>query len=637
MLQGLAVKVSAKVGDALRGFSRVDSAATDLSLSLRGLSNSADAAEDQLSAAGRSAATTSASFAGLSASTSGLSFSFGALTSSLTGTVGALAAVTAGVTGLLSTLFPLAAVVGTLTAGLGALAAAFGTVIGTGILAFGEKRGEQNAKQLKQIREKIARLEALQQTEQRLTATQQKRLQTLQEQANALEEQTGIMGGLQSVMEDLRKELEPIVTEFGEAFVPLIEEAVDLLPNLVDNILEAVGGLERFAEVLGNLGSEAFEILPQIAGVISDLAYRALPPFLDALSWLQQNGARIFNGMLRVTSRLAPVMMDLLRAFGNAVPELTALGTAILQKVIPALTGYFRLVEDIVNLGGNTNGLANTIRSLVTNAVAWVRGPGKKLLQNLGGTLLDTLSNLLTPGEGGKQGIVGAFTSTIGDIIEAAETWLNSKGGKQQLSSFATGIFDSLASQLSQIKKSDIQGAINALLSVVGGLFDALIVSLNSDEANSLGGQIGRVAGVALNSLADALIQYAGSKAFRNDLKGLSSAIANSVGIAIATGIFDAIGGKRKGASERFNKAFNNPLALYKEGFSKMFNASRNMGRDQLGIPQGGLPGSSQTAVNVTIEGELPEESIKNVSLETYQNETRKDIMDMDAAEVPRS
>lgn len=557
----LSVRVSANtrdfesgIDDARDSLSGLAGMASAVMTPLQALQNRANEARDEFSSLDRAvggatrslsglaavAGGTAAALGALSTTTSGLSSSLGSLTISLTGSIALFGALGAAATGLVSTLVPLAAVLGTLTAGAGALAAAFGAVVGSGLLAFGEARGEQNQQRLQEVQARIAELEALQETTGGLTAAQQEELETLEEQADTLEEQTGIMGGLESAFADLRDELAPIITEFGEQFIPLIDQAINFLPVLVQNVVDAIGGLDAFVAVIRDLGAQAFRVIPDLVGGLFDLARRALPMLMDGIQFLSQNAGGLFEGMLQTTRVLGPTLLNLGNAIIAALPSLNRLGTMILQTVVPAFTGLINLISDVISIGSGSGSFAEFLTTLVRNGLEWLRGPGRQILMSAGNFIIGTLTELISPSGGGQDGILSAFIDRLESILDGVETWLN-QGGQQQITNFLTTLFDTVSAGINENSESFTSKVVDPLTGILSGVFRAIANALASDEANELSRTINQTVENALGFAIESIANYITSDAFVSDMELLGDALANVFAGAIKGSIFQAV------------------------------------------------------------------------------------------------
>jgi len=548
--ESLSVRISAQtrsfesgIDDARDELSKFNTGALATSSSLQVVQSRVDETEDEVSALSRSlrvlrnrlfstagaAGTTAGSFATLSAGTSGLSFSVGSLSTSFTSLAGTLAIVTGAATALLSTLFPLAAVLGTLTAGTLSLAGAFGAVVGSGILAFGRERGEQVKERLEGVRDQIQALEELEDKQGELSEANQRQLRELEDLQTELEDQTSIFGGLEAAISDARDEILPLIADFGEDFLPLIRDAIDALPTLVENILNALGSLTKFREALRDFGETVMDTIPTVVTAMVDLAERALPMAVEFISWIGRNADPIFSGMLRVTEQLSRVFMGLADAFIRATPELTSLGTLILRTVVPALSAYLRLVEDIIQIGQRSDGFVDFVRRGMQQLAAWINGPGLSLLSDVVNSVLNGLNTLLSGESADRffQGLINLMTT----VLKRLSSWFDS-GGQQLITNILKDLFGTIATILTtqeQVFRSQI---FDPIANILSSLFDSLAVALNSDEAGRLSAAAGNLASAIGGTLMNELIEYVNSEAFNEDLKKLAGAVANTLGKA---------------------------------------------------------------------------------------------------------
>jgi len=479
--------------------------------SLRILASAADSAGDKIGGLTRGALGASAAFVTLGATTGTLNLGFVSLSGSAITAGAALAGITTAATGLLAVLTTLTAVVGTLAVGVGALAGAFGLVVGSGLLAFGERRAEQNKKQLEQVNQRIAALESLREVQGQLTETQAKELEQLEERRDKLEEQTDITGGLASAVADLKQELIPVVKEFGEPCIELIADGLDALPDFVENVLGAAGGMEAFADTLRFFGERLFETIPDAVGVLADLARRSLPLLRDLFNFVLETAPRAFRAIVRITERVGPNLLEFGEAIIAILPDLANVGATILNTVVPALTDLFGALDSVLEIGQESDSLTGFIQSLLNSAVTYLQS--------------DEAQQIISD-------ITSGLTDVIGGAVTGLETWLNEEGGSEQISSFATDLIGELGNALEGVSEEDIREVEETLLGIIGGVFDVVITSLNSDEAGSLGGELGRIAALSLTILGEELREYAASEQFKSDMKEFIGAFMNTAGEA---------------------------------------------------------------------------------------------------------
>ena len=463
---------------------RMDALSGD-SLSLAGafqvLGGRADEAGDEIGRLGRTSAVSSLGVRSLSSSLPTLNLGLLSVSGTLTGLmIPALAL-------LSTTLFPLAAIVGTVGAALAG--------IGIGVFAGGAA-------------------------------------------AAAVHTQT-----LQDAFADLQKELKEVVEPLADAFLPVLLDIMDRIPDVVDETLDLVGGLDEFADSVGDVADAGLDILPETLALFVEFGQLALPIIENAIRLLGRRLEPAFRGMLRVTRELAPELMRFGRAFVNAIPELTAVGTVILNTLLPAFADFMGLIEDVIQLGAASNGLVDFLQTLTSRALAWVQSEGVSILSSISSAILGGLSDAFAPGEGeakgGRTGILGGLVTVLTDGLQGVATWLKNGGGKQQITNVITSLFGALDGMFGN-ESATANAIVTPLMSIIGSAFDALVAALNSDEARSLGASIGEMATETLQTLAEKLIAYARSDAFKKDLAGLTTAVANSVGAALAAGVGNA-------------------------------------------------------------------------------------------------
>jgi phage-related protein len=323
--------------------------------SLGSLERSANSAKDSVEELGDTTTRTTSKVSALGATAGATALSLTGLSAAGTGASGSLTALgvsvgtaTTALVGLSALLAPLVATLGAVTAAATGLATAFGAVVGSGLLAFGEKRAEQNEEQLNQINQRIRELEQLQETEEGLTDAQAQELEQLEEKADKVEETTTVTGALGAALGDLREEIQPLISELGQAFVPLIEDAFDAVPTLVEDIIDALGPLDQFADSLRAFGQAAMDAIPAAVGALVDLGRRALPIVADFLGTLQDGAGAALDAFVRVAEQVGDDLMQIGGAVGDLLPNLTELGVIIIEGVTPALTDFLGFVDDAI-------------------------------------------------------------------------------------------------------------------------------------------------------------------------------------------------------------------------------------------------------------------------------------------------
>jgi len=343
---------------------RVDSLARSALIGKTALAGLTDEIEEE-----GDEATTSAAQTGLLASTigaltpaaSGASVSLGVLSVTFQSLGAAIVVVTGALVVFGAVLASITAAIGGVIAGAGALAAAFTGIIGTGILAFGEQRGEQAERLLDKTNRRIESLEELRQEQGQLSEIQKENLEQLKNRQDELEDQTGIVGGLSAAYDELSAEITPLLVQFGREFAPLIESAIDRLPNLVREVLRAAGGLDQLREDVAALGRGFAQALPGIVRGTVNLARQAMPVFQDFLKFVGREGPDAIRLLVQTARENADEFTTFLNGFRDALPDIIAFGNFIINVLVPALAGLGQVLSPVVDALGRLNDVAKGI------------------------------------------------------------------------------------------------------------------------------------------------------------------------------------------------------------------------------------------------------------------------------------
>jgi len=283
--------------------------------SLSGLERSANSAQDSVEELGDEATETSARVGTLGATAGASLLSLLGLSSAATGATSSLAAlgastgtVTVALVGLAAVAAPLVATVGALAAAGASLAAVFGGGIAAGV-------------------------------------------------ATRMEE-------LKSAFADAREEIMALIEPVGELFGPVLVDAVEALPTLVENVLDAVGPLEQFRDTLVEFGELAMDIIPNVAGTMGDLAREALPVLEDLVERVGDGAPGAFEGMMDAAEAVADDLVDVAEAAGDLIPPLTETGVILIEALAPAVTTVIDVLADLLD-GFNQVARSERVQSML--------------------------------------------------------------------------------------------------------------------------------------------------------------------------------------------------------------------------------------------------------------------------------
>lgn len=225
---------------------------------------------------------------------------------------------------------------------------------------------------------------------------------------------TGAVAGLtrlQTALSETVAELRTIATEVGEPFVDLLLAAVRAAPDLARGVLRAAGSLEPFANFLGFLGRTAQDVIPGIARVLFDLGREALGPLRGIITTLRREGPAAFRALLGAARSLAPEFSRFLGALGRIDGLILSTGTALANRLLPALTGLINATVEFAN----SEQFAATLRAF-REAVG--REGFQRTLREFGRNISRIFTALARNGPEIARGVV-AVTDSILDIINA--------------------------------------------------------------------------------------------------------------------------------------------------------------------------------------------------------------------------
>jgi len=480
--KGLKIDISGDSGSAIASLEATKQ-------QLRETGGAADSADDELEELGDQATTTSAQLSGLSTQASLTRGSLSSLVpsrtvSSLSQTVKKAGKLAGALGGVATVATPLISTLGGVGLAAGGLASGFGAIVGSGLIAFGQKRGEQNEERLEQIQSRIEQLETLRDETGELTDKQEEELEKLEEQADKTEELTGVTGGLKDAFGDLQDEITPLITDLGEKFIPLIEDAFDAVPTLVKRIIDGLGPLDKFKNALRDAGQTILENAKPATEAILDLGRDALPVLRDFSEFAVNNAGPAFNTLVETTKELGPVLVDAGQGVADVIPELNEFGTVLLKQVIPRIGGFVDsagemlgkirdfadesgLVTFAQNATDAVDSLLETVRdtevfqqfkttieadlSAVSTAISQA-ATGE--FDNALGTLVNRASERvqeiaeLIGGEGGEGGVVNDAINNLTDSLTNSETQQKLATGADKtfgaVSEAAVGVRDAL-------------------------------------------------------------------------------------------------------------------------------------------------------------------------------------------------
>jgi len=549
--QGLSVNVSGDSASAITSLEATESA-------LSGTDRAADSAADSMEEFGDEVTITTGKLAGLSGSASTARGSLSGLVPSRTvGRMGSLLSTTGKLSGALAGVgavaTPLISTLGGVGLAAGGLASGFGAVVGSGLIAFGEKRGEQNEERLEQIQARIEELETLREETGELTDKQEDELEQLEEQADKTEELTGVTGGLKDAFGDLQEEITPLITDLGQKFIPLIEDAFDAVPTLVERIIDGLGPLDRFKNALRDAGQTVLDNAKPATEAILDLGRDALPVLRDFSEFVVTNAGPAFDTLVETTKDLGPTLVDAGQGVADVIPKLNDFGTTLLNDVIPRVGGFvdsagdmLARIRDFADESGLVDAAQNSADA-VGNLLGKVRDT--EAFQSFKSTVESDLSAV---SEAISQAADGEFDNALGTLVDRAGTRIQEIatliGGKQGKGGVINNAIEDLSTFLQGDGQSRLVTASDEAFSTLSDAAHDVKTALVGPDGQS---GIFKTLIVETGELVDSIDFESAFEGLEDAAEGTSTAVRNTlVGEDGSGGLSQTVGDALMGVQE---------------------------------------------------------------------------------------
>lgn len=245
---------------------------------------------------------------------------------------------------------------------------------------------------------------------------------------------------LKTALQEARVEILQIIEPLGEVFGPLLVDAVEALPSLVQAVVNSLGPLDQFRNTLQRFGETAMRLIPQITSGMFDLAEAALPALNQALRAFESQGPGVFRTLRDVFNQIFPLVVEFSSAVANLLPNILELGTTVANLVVPALTSMVNVLTEVTS---RVNRLSPNMSKLAASAV--ILAPALKVvatvLAGLSTPVLAIVAALGALGVAYHENLFGfrdAVTSTVPSL--------------EQLREVGTATFEAVAEAVSSIE-----------------------------------------------------------------------------------------------------------------------------------------------------------------------------------------
>jgi phage-related protein len=228
------------------------------------------------------------------------------------------------------------------------------------------------------------------------------------------------MKELQAAFKEAKKAITEIIQPLGDVFGPLLVDAVQALPALVQNIMDAIGPLDQFKQAFRELGQRAFQVIPDLVAAMVELATVALPVFMDLVDFLINNVGPAFDRVRQTTQEFAPAIMELGAAVGDLLPDLYRIGEIVLSLVLPALTDIINVIDSVAEfvLGLDENLRRLAVAGAITAPAIFSVASSLGALLGPIGLAAAAVTAFVAAYRSNFMGVQDITDSVIGDVID---------------------------------------------------------------------------------------------------------------------------------------------------------------------------------------------------------------------------
>ena len=251
----------------------------------------------------------------------------------------------------------------------------------------------------------------------------------------------GMTRAVDTLLAPLGEELVPIMSDIIDTIMPVLEENMPMLTDLIGQIAEAIMPIiETVLPIIMDLFSS---LMPLFVQLVEDV----LPPILDLIM-------QLLPPIMQLIEELLPPIMEILNAL---LPPLTSLLTTILTPLIDVLMTLLEPIMELVNaLLPPLVDLINTLTPLFEALSPIIKMLGDVLANSIGFAL-----ELITPLLQGLMDILGAVIDFITGVFTG--NWEKAWDG-------IVGIFKGIFNIIPTIVESVINGAIGIINGIIKGI-----------------------------------------------------------------------------------------------------------------------------------------------------------------------
>jgi len=279
------------------------------------------------------------------------------------------------------------------------------------------------------------------------------------------------MESLKETFKDVIPQIKAALAPLGQVFGPLLQTAIQSLPQLTRNIVQAIGGVSEFRRTLSQLGQQLFRILPSLVAGMVDFARVALPAMREFLSIIGDGSGFAF--IQRIFQRIGDDVGRIARATASLLPPFLKLGGILIELLAPATATFLTTLSKSAQI---LTVLASALRPLFPLITGLSTIIGELFEKTLDGVLnsLKGIVNLL-------QGDIPAAMQNFRDVIKKSAIPI----GKlliQALAAVGRGVINLVQS----LTETLVNGIITTINKHVLPAVNSLIARINQLPAMNL-------------------------------------------------------------------------------------------------------------------------------------------------------
>lgn len=371
---------------------------------------------------------------------------------------------------------------------------------------------------------------------------------------------TGVVTHLQELkaaFKEARQEIVTLIEPLGEVFGPLLVDAVEALPTLVERVLDVIGPVQQFADFLRELGGTAMDVIPALAGFFFDLAETALPLANQGLQFLIGIADDVVAEVGSAVGELSDDLRLLAGATLTALPPLFRFGTEVLEVVLQGLAGIIAVAGEVAAF---VNSLGESLAELTAAGVVVtpvITGLATAVVSLTGpfGIVVAALIGLTAAFKTNFMGIRDTVTSAVSEVVPSVDrlrdvfdrvagrvraTVTPLRHDLVDLLGVARSFADGFRSALGGLSGS---AAVNNLRSSVGSLRDVLtdLITVGESILSSVRDPLSALAANVGGALAEAFTLFSTVlREVTDAFSGVTDAVAanaDGIGTLAAAGV----------------------------------------------------------------------------------------------------